>query len=154
MTDRSATPRIGLLFQIFRTHELSSRLVVRALEPTGVRGDDYAVYSVLLFGPMTLTEVARRTGLPLTTAAGYVQRFEERGHVVKTPNPADGRSKLIALTDETRRWIGEVAQTFSATIDWLDKVMANRGIDANDLIDQLEIVQDLITTTLEELDHA
>ena len=145
--------RIGLLFQIFRTNEMSARLVSRALEPTGLRGDDYAVYSYLLHGPLTLTELADGTGLPLTTAAGYVKRFEEKGHVVKAPNPDDGRSRLISLTPGTRDWILDVARIFSKTIDHLDAVMDREGVDAADLIDQLQLVQDLIERSLEDLDN-
>lgn len=145
--------RIGLLFQIFRTNEMSARLVSRALEPTGLRGDDYAVYSYLLHGPLTLTELADGTGLPLTTAAGYVKRFEEKGHVVKAPNPEDGRSRLISLTPGTRDWILDVARIFSKTIDHLDAVMDREGVDAADLIDQLQLVQDLIERSLEDLDN-
>lgn len=151
MTTGRARHRIGLLFQIYRTNELSSRLVRRALEPTGVRGDDYAVYSYLLYGPMTLTELAEGIGMPLTTAAGYVRRLDDRGHIVKTPNPADGRSKLLALTEDSRAWVLETARIFTKTVDHLDAIMANNGIDAAVLIDQLELVQELMAATLEDL---
>lgn len=146
--------RIGLLFQIYRTHELSGRLTARALEPCGVSGDEYAVYSYLLHGPLTLTDLANGTGMPLTTAAGYVKRFEGRGEIVKTPNPDDGRSSLLELTPKCRDWVLDVARIFTKTIDHLDAVMDNNGIDSADLIDQLERVQNLITATLEELGDA
>jgi len=151
MTADRPRQRIGLLFQIYRTHLLSSRLVGRALEPTGVRGDDYAAYSYLLHGPMTLTELAEGVGMPLTTAAGYVRRFDGRGHIVKTPNPADGRSKLLSLTEDCRAWVLETARIFTKTVDHLDAIMAGNGIDAAELIDQLELVQELMNAALEEL---
>lgn len=154
MSGPSDRERIGLLFQIFRTHEMSSRLVSRALEPTGIRGDDYAVYSYLLHGPITLTELAEGTGMPLTTVAGYVKRFEDRGHIVKTPNPDDGRSRLLELTADCRHWILESAKIFTKTIDHLDAVMADAGVDSADLIRDLDHVQDLINRTLEDLGGA
>lgn len=145
--------RIGLLFQIFRTNEMSARLVTRALEPTGLRGDDYAVYSYLLHGPMTLTELAEGTGMPLTTAAGYVKRFEERGNVSRAPNPADGRSQLLNLTPAARDWILDTARIFTKTIAHLDAVLEAEGVDASDLVVQLEHVQHLIERALDDLDH-
>lgn len=145
--------RIGLLFQIFRTNEMNARLVSRALEPTGVRGDDYAVFSYLLHGPITLTDLADGTGMPLTTTAGYVKRFEERGHVVRAPNPADGRSQLISLTDSCRDWILEVARIFTKTVGHLDAVLNAEGVDADELVGQLQRVQDLIERTLDDLDR-
>ena len=145
--------RIGLLFQIFRTNEMSARLVSRALEQTGVRGDDYAVYSYLLHGPITLTDLADGTGMPLTTTAGYVKRFEERGHVLRAPNPADGRSQLISLTDSRRDWILDVAKIFTKTVGHLDAVLNAGGVDADELVSQLQRVQDLIERTLDDLDR-
>ncbi len=132
---------------------MSGRLVQRALEPTGIRGDDYAVYSYLLRGPMTLTELAEGTGMPLTTTSGYVRRFEEKGHVIKTPNPSDGRSRLIALTEECRQWVLDSAQIFTKTVSHLSAIMDAEGVKASDLIDQLELVQNLIERTLDDLDR-
>ena len=144
--------RIGLLFQIFRTHQLTAKLVTRALEPTGLRGDDYAVYSYLLHGPMTLTELADGTGMPLTTAAGYVKRFEERGHLARRPNPADGRSQLLELTDDARSWILEVAKVFTSTVGRLDAVMESEGVDIQGLMATLDLTQELIELTLDDID--
>lgn len=145
--------RIGLLFQIFRTNEMSARLVTRALEPTGLRGDDYAVYSYLLYGPMSLTDLAEGTGMPLTTAAGYVKRFEEKGNIVREPNPNDGRSQLLSLTPAARDWILDVALIFTKTIAHLDAVLEAEGVDSSKLVDQLEHVQELIGRALEDLDR-
>jgi DNA-binding MarR family transcriptional regulator len=153
MTGRERA-RVGLLFQIYRTHELSSRLTARALEPCGIRGDEYAVYSYLMHGPLTLTDLANGTGMPLTTAAGYVKKFEARGDIVKTRNPDDGRSFLLELTPACRDWILDVAKIFTKTIDHLDGVLQVNGIDSADLIDQLTLLQQLITDTLEELGDA
>ena len=146
--------RIGLLFQIFRTHQLTAKLVTRALEPTGLRGDDYAVYSYLLHGPMTLTDLANGTGMPLTTAAGYVKRFEDKGHLVRSPNPEDGRSQLLELTDDARSWILGVAKVFTATVNRLDGVLQSERVDVEGLLSTLEVVQRLIENTLQELESS
>lgn len=145
--------RIGLLFQIFRTSEISAKLVTRALEPTGIRGDDYAVYSYLLHGPMTLTDLAEGTGMPLTTVAGYVKRFEDRGNIQRQPNPTDGRSQLLSLTPAARDWILDVARIFTKTIAHLDAVMTAEGVDSDDLVSELEHVQELIDKALDDLDN-
>lgn len=150
---RRPRDRIGLLFQVFRTSELTGRLVSRALAPTGIRGDDYAVASYLFQGPMTLTELADGTGLPLTTAAGHVSRFEARGHVRKTRNPRDGRSRLLQLTEAGRREVLDAAAIFGKTVSHLDAVLARDGIDSDELVDQLLGVQDVITAALDELDR-
>lgn len=124
----------------------------RALEPTGVRGDDYAVYSYLLSGPLTLTELAEGTGMPLTTAAGYLSRFTERGHIVRAPNPEDGRSQLLSLTDEARSWVLEVAKTFTAAVAGLEHAIAEAGLDARTMTDQLDELQGVMEKALDEPD--
>lgn len=141
-------PRISLTFQVFRTSQLVHSLVAEALEPTGVRGDDYAVYSYLLHGPMTLTQLAHGTGMPLTTAAGYVERFTKRGHISKSPNPADGRSHLLSLTDDCRTWILSVAAVFTQALTRVDDELAAHDLDAGVLIDQLTLVQEIIENSL------
>lgn len=146
--------RISLLFQIFRTSELNAKLVSRALAPTGVRGDDFAVYSYLFYGPMTLTALAEGTGMPLTTVSGYVKRFEERGHVAKEPNPDDGRSQLLSLTASGRGWLMDAVEIFRKTTSHLNAVLDAEGVDPDELIDQLERVQELIERTLDDLDEA
>lgn len=133
--------RIGLLFQIFRTHQVNSRLVGQALAPTGLRGDDYAVYSYLLQGPTTLTDLAGGTGLPLTTAAGYVQRFETRGHVRRERNPTDGRSRLISLTPACESMVREASVVFSRGVGPLRERCAEAGIDLDAFVDDLVAVQ-------------
>lgn len=145
--------RVSLLFQIFRTSELNARLVSRALAPTGVRGDDFAVYSYLFYGPMTLTDLADGTGMPLTTVSGYVKRFEERGHVVREPNPADGRSQLLSLTASGRDWLLDAVEVFRKTTSRLNEVLDASGVDPDDLIDQLGRVQEMIERTLHDLDE-
>ena len=46
---------------------------------------------------------------PATTVSSYVKRLEPRGHVERAPNPDDGRSYLLHLTDA-----GRVAHTDAA----------------------------------------
>ncbi|HEX6195263.1 MAG TPA: MarR family winged helix-turn-helix transcriptional regulator [Jiangellaceae bacterium] len=153
MTGAHDRARVSLLFQIFRTNQLNARLVSQALEPTGLRGDDYAVYSYLLHGPMTLTQLADGTGMPLTTVAGYVKRFEARGHIIKEPNPADGRSHLLSLTDACREWILDAAVIFTKTVSHLHTVMQSQGVDVNELVGQLQHLQQLLEQALDEVNN-
>lgn len=153
MTERHERRQISLPFQIFRTSELNARLVSRALAPTGFRGDDFAVYSYLSYGPMTLTDLADGTGMPLTTASGYVRRFEDRGDVLREPNPDDGRSHLLSLTPAGADRLMDAVEIFRKTTSQLTAVMNAQGVDPNELIEDLQRVQVLIEKALEELDR-
>jgi DNA-binding MarR family transcriptional regulator len=67
----------------------------------GLRPDEYAMYSaVLRAGPLTISELARMVGMPLTTASDYVRTMTTRGHALRSRNPADSRSYLVSLTED------------------------------------------------------
>ena len=102
MNDTPADPpqrRISLPFDVF---ELSTRLgtyLGHALEGTGVRPAEYAVYSLMLeAGPRTPSQLAAMLGMPLSTMSTYIGSMLARG-TRAIPNPSDGRSVRVVLTD-------------------------------------------------------
>ena len=54
-------------------------------------------------GRLTISEIAEITGRPLGTASRFVSALESAGLVSRTRNPADGRSKLVGLTEQGQR---------------------------------------------------
>lgn len=48
-----------------------------------------------------------------------VDRLVERGLARRHPNPSDGRSSLVSLTDEGERLVGEAETVFRAQLDAL-----------------------------------
>lgn len=90
---------MSLLFDIWLVSGLMSGLLDDMLAGTELNGDDFGMYSLLRrYGPATPTQVHRWTGLRATTVSAHLKRLEKRGHVVRTPNPSDGRSHEIGLT--------------------------------------------------------
>ena len=63
---------------------------------------------------------------PPTTVSSYVKRLEQRGHVVREPNPDDGRSYRIRLTPEGHR-VHQAAG--AAFLPVLGRVVAALGPD-------------------------
>jgi DNA-binding MarR family transcriptional regulator len=99
MTDKPA--EMSILFDLWLINHLLSGALDEALVGTsGLTGEDFGFYSLVRrFGPLTPTQVSRWTAMPATTVSAMVRRLADRGHVEQTRNPADGRSRLIALTD-------------------------------------------------------
>ena len=112
---------ISLPFDVFA---LSSRLgayLDRALAGTGLRPVEYAVYSLMLeAGPRTPSELAGALGVPPSTMSGYLRPMLERGHARRIPNPTDGRSFRVVLTDAGRGAHRAVNPAFSG---------ADQGVD-------------------------
>src|SRR6185369_10533587 len=70
-----------------------------AMRGAGMRPDEYAAYSVVFEADgVTMTEVARRLGMPVTTAADYVRSMQTRGHLRRETHPGDSRAFLLRLT--------------------------------------------------------
>ena len=90
---------ISLLFDLFVLNQRLRRLLTLALADVALRADEYAVYSLLFEqGPLTATEMARRMGMPLTTALDYLRAMEDRGHLRRDPHPRVGRAQRLSLT--------------------------------------------------------
>ncbi len=100
------TPR-NPVYALFVLNQRIRGLLALAMRDAPLRSDEYGVYSaVFAAGSLTLTQLAHSTGMPLTTVADYVRTMVERGHLVRRPNPSDGRSMLLSLSpagDETVR---------------------------------------------------
>jgi DNA-binding MarR family transcriptional regulator len=98
------TPAANLLFPLFVTGQLAGALLSRAIAPSKLTSNEFAVLSIIaVFEPIVPTELAQRAGMPATTLSDYLARLTRRRLVKRSPNPDDGRSHLLALTTEGRR---------------------------------------------------
>ena len=115
---------MSLLFDVWLVMHLVSGLLDGALEGSGLSGDDFGLYSLLrVFGPATPTQIARWTGMRPTTVSAALRRMAGRGHSETTPNPADRRSYLVAMSAAGRRAHQDAATPFLAQLDRLRRVV-------------------------------
>lgn len=106
--------RISLSFDVFAVNQRLGAYLDRALEGTGVRPAEYAVYSLMLeAGPQTPTELAAMLGVPPSTLSTYLTAMLGRGDARRIPNPSDGRSVRVVLTDRGRAVVRRVNPAFS-----------------------------------------
>lgn len=122
-----AVPAEGtnVLFDVWLASRATHAVLDAALAPTGLTADEFGFYSVLMSADvLTPSEVARWMSAPLTTVSSYVKRLERRGHLVREPNPDDGRSSLLRLTPAGRDAHQAAGQAF---LPVLDQVVAALG---------------------------
>ncbi len=90
---------LSLLFDVFALGQVVRSLLAATMAECGLRADEYAAYSVVFEArELTMTEMARELGMPVTTAADYVRTMRARGHLRREPHPRDSRAYLLALT--------------------------------------------------------
>jgi DNA-binding MarR family transcriptional regulator len=89
----------SVLVDIWLISILASRLVDEALAGTALTVEEFALYGLIRdLGPVTAADLARTTGLAPTTLSGILGRCQQRGDLVRVPNPTDRRSVLLQLT--------------------------------------------------------
>ncbi|MGY1693470.1 MULTISPECIES: MarR family winged helix-turn-helix transcriptional regulator [unclassified Geodermatophilus] len=112
----AGAPQMSVLFDLWLVNHLVSGALDEVLtEEGGLSGEEFGFYSLLRrFGPTTATQVARWTAMRPTTISTQVRRLQQRGHVEQRPNPADGRSRLLALTAAGEQAHARAAETFVA----------------------------------------
>lgn len=101
-----------LLFDVWVVANSTRSLLDQALHSSGLTAEEFALYSALRRdGGVTPTQLAALMALPATTVSSIVARLERRGHLMRVPNPDDGRSYRIQLTTA-----GQSAHTAAAEL--------------------------------------
>lgn len=114
-----------ILLDVFLANQRRKRMIETALEGTDVPPEDYPFYVFIgADGPWTPTGLAAFFDMPLSTVLFRIGRLERRGHIDRIPNPDDGRSYLVSLSDEGQRLLGTARPAFR---DYAEAVEARLG---------------------------
>jgi DNA-binding MarR family transcriptional regulator len=97
------------------------------VERSGLPFSRIRVLRRLARGPMTVKQVAAAATMDAPAATVAVNDLEERGLVVRTPQPTNRRCKLVALTDAGR----DMVATIDATDDPAPEILS--GLDGVEL---------------------
>ena len=98
----------------------TTRVIERALEPTGLRAREVRVLGFLSGEPLSQSVLCEISGLDRTTMVAVVDRLEERGLAERRRDPADRRRQAVTRTAEGERTFGEAAGLLlSAEDDYL-----------------------------------
>ena len=90
-----------LFLDLFRLSQLTGAVVERQLRELGVPAYLFGLLSQIhRLAPVTPSAISQAMGMASTTLRDNIQRLVDRGLVRRTPNPSDGRSYLLELTDK------------------------------------------------------
>jgi DNA-binding MarR family transcriptional regulator len=116
----------NVLLRQFINGSLANELLSRELGPAGVSPNQFGVESVIgALGPVTPTELAARLGMAPTTLSAWIRRLTESGHVQRRPNPDDGRSSLLELTESGRAAMQAAGPRFHAALVALEEALGD-----------------------------
>jgi len=109
--------RLSLLYDVHRVAYLTDRLVEESLADHQLSGTDFAVYSFLVVnGPATVSEVAAGIAMSPASTSKLLAKIDELGHLLRSPNPDDGRSVLVELNEDGRSEHKTTAPPFGAAL--------------------------------------
>ena len=90
---------------VMRVHQIVLAAVDPALKPFGLTFARYEALVLLTFsrrGSLPMRVMGERLQLHPTSVTNIVDRLEADGLVRRTPHPTDGRTTLVAITDDGR----------------------------------------------------
>ncbi len=109
-----ADSTLSILFDLFAVGQKTRVLLAEAMAESPLTPTEYAVYSLVFdLGRVTPTDMAETMGLPVTTLLDYLHEMEANGHLSRSPNPRDGRSYLVSLTDDGLEAHREAGENFN-----------------------------------------
>lgn len=106
-----------ILFDLWLSSRLSSAHLDRAMQHTDLTPLEFGMYSLVgAYGPTTARQVIAWTAMPATTVSAMLGRMDNRDHLHREPNPDDGRSPLLSLSEAGRAAMGEAHQAFRPAV--------------------------------------
>ena len=99
-----------LLQQLARDFERRARGTLRARGHTRLQPSHQVVFTSLGRGGSRLTDLAHRAGMTKQAMGQIVDELERLGYVERTPDPADGRAKLVRFTESGLAFVCDAAE--------------------------------------------
>lgn len=100
-------------YLISRIKQTGTRIFDRLLAESGIDSFNGAqgriLYVLWQQDGITISSLSAKTSLANTTLTAMLDRMEMLGLIVRKPDPADRRSRLIALTEKARSLQGDYA---------------------------------------------
>jgi DNA-binding MarR family transcriptional regulator len=152
MRNRSTVKlRPGLFLQPYVVSELVGRLIAGIVDGTDLSGREFAVTSWLnLRENATPTSIASELGMSATTVSAMVDRLVHKGHIRRVPNPGDGRSYFIELTEAGQTANRMIGARFEVV---MKHVRANLDADSDDVLDAMVMLEDALRKTISAQDE-
>ncbi len=135
MMDDDASPDFGDTYRfvlrpqtllVQQMISLSKQFEISTSRNLGLNATDTAALGeVMMSGPLSPTELARRLQISTAAVTTVVDRLETAGHVTRGAHPTDRRGILVAATPESvQRALAElipVAQAIDSALDQFDE---------------------------------
>ena len=133
---------------------MASRYVVRILQhrlaPTGIQPYQLGLVTHIRHAqPVTPTEISAASGVPPTTLRDNVQRLVDRGLVERRPNPNDGRSYFLVVTERGAELLHEAGEALLRAYELLEAELGGPLTEREAWLEELNRALTLVLARLE-----
>jgi MarR family 2-MHQ and catechol resistance regulon transcriptional repressor len=105
---RTVVPGVRVWLILWRATNAMRARVVKSIDSLQMCLSDFAVLEVLLHcGPLAVNMIGKKVLLTSGSITVAVDRLEQRGLVVRAPDPSDKRVTLVHLTSSGKKLIEE-----------------------------------------------
>lgn|SRR5262245_13917933 len=140
-----------LFLDVYRLLDLTGAIVERQLREVGLPAYLFGLLSeIRRLGPVTPTQISQGTGIAVTTLRDNIQRLVDRGLIRRTPNPEDGRSYLVELTDKGELLARAADPALLAAYQVLERRLQRPRVEYERTLEEL---REALAATLGELDR-
>lgn len=141
-------PVVAVVFQLFLAFAEARRFMRVALAGSGMTGEEYGIYSYFFAnGPQTLSQAATDLGYPITTLASTLAPILDRGDMVRTVDPADGRARPLELSAQGEGRLEVAGPSFRAVYGDLTQNLETAGADPEEIFAALESLRTAMSET-------
>lgn len=106
---------VSFLYLLKRAELAAKKQLEEVLEPSGITAAQYAALTSLERHPgLTAAALARHSFVTAQTTAQLVRGLEERGLILREPDPKSKRQVLLALSPAGRRLLDELREPVRA----------------------------------------
>ena len=115
------------------------KFTVRTLKADGIGTSEFDFIHAVRKNPgITQAGVCKILGINKAAVARQAVRLEEKGYLVRKPNPADGRSQLLYATEQAQRLKNSKAHVETLFYEWLTEPLT--GEEREEFARLLEIL--------------
>lgn len=137
----------NLVLDLFVLQQRIGALLDTALQGTGVRPAEYAVYSQLGIDAMTPRDLTDRLGVTASTLTGHLAAIERRGHLTREVDERDRRSRRLVLTVKGRATLEDCRQRFRTAVDALYAELQIDVVQAREILREIDRAAEQVTGT-------
>ena len=106
-----------LLQQLSRDFERRARTTLKGRGHTRLQPSHQVVFSSIGPHGCRLTDLARRAGMTKQAMGQIVDDLERLGYIERTPDPADGRAKIVRFTETGFAFVRDAADVMARIWD-------------------------------------